>query len=260
MHWVLLIHNKQTFIEKLMQSLAKNTILASTSLPSSPLITTSHLRISGDDALSFLQNVLINDINTLAPSGRQLNGLCNVQGRVFALFWLQRDAHDYVIELPAERAAALQQKLQMYILRSDVQITASADAEYTNAQQLDDIRQGIPQITNATAEKFLPQMLNLDALNGMSFTKGCYPGQEIVIRTQHKGQIKRRTRRFTANIAPPTPYTTVLLGEQTVGHTLQAATTAAGCELLAVVNEDAPRDALVIDGQPLNELPLPYEI
>lgn len=54
------------------------------------------------------------------------------------------------------------------------------------------IRAGLPAVEPNTRESFIPQMLNLDRLDAVSFTKGCYPGQEIVARTQHLGRIKRR--------------------------------------------------------------------
>src|SRR5690606_31472691 len=50
----------------------------------------------------------------------------------------------------------------------------------------------IPTIFNATQEQFIPQMVNLDIIGGVSFKKGCYPGQEIVARTQYLGKVKRR--------------------------------------------------------------------
>jgi len=52
-----------------------------------------------------------------------------------------------------------------------------------------DIRAGLPQIYLATREAFVAQMLNLDLLDGISFSKGCYSGQEIIARTQHLGRI-----------------------------------------------------------------------
>ena len=52
---------------------------------------------------------------------------------------------------------------------------------------------GIPEITPSTTAQFIAQMLNLDALGGISFLKGCYTGQEIIARTEHRGRIKRRT-------------------------------------------------------------------
>jgi len=55
------------------------------------------------------------------------------------------------------------------------------------------IRAGIPDITPATQEAFVPQMVNLDLLGGINFKKGCYTGQEIVARTHYLGKVKRRT-------------------------------------------------------------------
>jgi folate-binding protein YgfZ len=55
-----------------------------------------------------------------------------------------------------------------------------------------DIMAGIPIITPKISEQFLPQMLNLEALGGLSFTKGCYPGQEVITRLKYRGQLKRR--------------------------------------------------------------------
>jgi folate-binding protein YgfZ len=54
------------------------------------------------------------------------------------------------------------------------------------------IRAGIPYITPATQDQFVPQMANLDLINGVSFTKGCYPGQEIVARMHYLGKLKQR--------------------------------------------------------------------
>ena len=62
-----------------------------------------------------------------------------------------------------------------------------------------EIQAGIPDVTLNTQEQFVPQMLNLDILNGIGFKKGCYTGQEIVARTHYLGKVKRRT--FLASIA-----------------------------------------------------------
>lgn len=58
------------------------------------------------------------------------------------------------------------------------------------------IEDGIPLVTAATGETFLPQMLNLDASGAVSFSKGCYLGQEVVARAQHRGEVKRRLHRL----------------------------------------------------------------
>ena len=56
-----------------------------------------------------------------------------------------------------------------------------------------DIRAGEPRVTQAVVEQFVPQMINFDVLGGVNFRKGCYPGQEVVARSQYRGTIKRRT-------------------------------------------------------------------
>jgi len=64
-----------------------------------------------------------------------------------------------------------------------------------DAWTLDEIRAGRPLISAATQDKFVPQMLNLEKLGAVDFRKGCYPGQEIVARAQHLGEVKRRMTR-----------------------------------------------------------------
>ncbi|MDR5833866.1 folate-binding protein [Caballeronia sp. LZ034LL] len=66
-----------------------------------------------------------------------------------------------------------------------------------------DIHAGEPRITHATVEQFVPQMVNFDVLGGVNFKKGCYPGQEIVARSQYRGTIKRRTALAHTEAAAP---------------------------------------------------------
>lgn len=61
-----------------------------------------------------------------------------------------------------------------------------------------DIQAGLPWITAATTEAFVPQMMDFEKMGGVSFTKGCYPGQEIVARSQYLGQVKRHLYRITS--------------------------------------------------------------
>ena len=68
-----------------------------------------------------------------------------------------------------------------------------------NSWALLDILAGLPWISSATQEKFLPQFINLDALNGLSYQKGCYPGQEVIARLHYRGEIKRRLQLITAD-------------------------------------------------------------
>lgn len=56
-----------------------------------------------------------------------------------------------------------------------------------------DVRAGEPRITQPVVEQFVPQMVNFDVIGAVNFRKGCYPGQEVVARSQYRGTIKRRT-------------------------------------------------------------------
>ncbi|MGE0113749.1 MAG: folate-binding protein YgfZ [Steroidobacteraceae bacterium] len=124
-----------------------------------------------------------------------------------------------------------------------------------------DIAAGLPQVYPETHESFVAQMLNLDALNGISFDKGCYTGQEIIARTHYRGAIKRRMFRFAANCAAPDPGTRVVQGSTHAGEVVDAVSTDAGCELLAVVSVDLSQTELHLDGvagSRLHMLSLPY--
>ncbi len=73
----------------------------------------------------------------------------------------------------------------------------------SGAWMLLDIRAGLGLVQEGTREAFTPHMLNLPALGGVSFTKGCYTGQEVVARTQYLGKLKRRMFRGELRGAPP---------------------------------------------------------
>lgn len=118
-----------------------------------------------------------------------------------------------------------------------------ADTGFARADQnewrLLDIRAGLPAVVAATAEAFIPQMLNLDLLGGISFTKGCYVGQEIVARTQNLGRIKRRMYRFRCAGSTRLEPGAVIYGpEAATGKVVMAARTDGDQELTAVVAID----------------------
>lgn len=78
------------------------------------------------------------------------------------------------------------------------QLAARARPVGTPVWQWLDIRAGIPLITQRTSEEFVPQMANFEQLGGVSFHKGCYPGQEVIARTQYLGKVKRHLYRVHA--------------------------------------------------------------
>jgi folate-binding protein YgfZ len=110
-----------------------------------------------------------------------------------------------------------------------------------------DLAAGLPQVYPETQNSFVPQMLNLDVLNAISFDKGCYVGQEVVARAR-RGGVSRRMFRYSAACAPPVPGTRVMSGEMDVGEVVDAVPSESGCDLLAVVSLDQASAALVLDG------------
>lgn len=220
------------------------------------------LEISGEDAATFLQGQVTNDVKQLNGHISHYTGYCTPKGRLLALFLAFAHADHLHLQMPLELIESISKRLKMYVLRSKVSIVdksseilcfglAGPDAEkfmqglfgqcpndahqlitldkatllrlpdanprfliFTNASNAENIWQklatkavkvgkpvwdwleiqaGIPEVVTATQEAFVPQMLNLDALNGINFKKGCYTGQEIVARTHYLGKVKRRT-------------------------------------------------------------------
>lgn len=104
-----------------------------------------------------------------------------------------------------------------------------------------DIQAGIPNVLPGTTEEFVPQMANLELVGGVSFTKGCYPGQEIVARMHYLGRLKQRMfRAHVANaeqLAPGTPIFAPDLPGQSTGNVVDAQTSpGGGYDLLVVVH------------------------
>jgi folate-binding protein YgfZ len=128
---------------------------------------------------------------------------------------------------------------------------------------------GVPLITTATSDLLVPQTANLDLLGGVSFTKGCYPGQEIVARMQYLGRLKERLFAFHADAFEAAPgtriYSKAFSLDQSCGVVVNAAPdTTGGVALLAVVQLDAVKaDDLTLgapDGPQLTRRPLPYDV
>jgi len=104
---------------------------------------------------------------------------------------------------------------------------------------LADVRAGLPRITLATQDQFVPQMANLELIGGIDFKKGCYPGQEIVARTQYLGKLKRRMYRLQTDDLEARAGLELFSAAgdaQPVGTVVSAALTGSGgMELLAVL-------------------------
>ena len=191
------------------------------------------LKLSGKDVQSFLQGQFSNDIDALEKDAVQLNAYCQHQGKIIALVWVIKKEADFYLSFPRDLAEIVVKRLTMFKMMSDVTITNVTTEIFQlgisvgdrqglspfklNAHQsialVDDIsginfsnseiweqaciENGLPEVYLNTSEQFVPQLLNLDIDEvGVSFTKGCYPGQEVVARLHYLGKSKRRLRTF----------------------------------------------------------------
>ena len=193
------------------------------------------LRISGSDSENFLQNQLTNDISKLANNRIQINAYCQHQGKIIALFWVMRSHDGFMLSFPNDLLDKIKTRLQMFIIMSDV-IIEDISKQYrqiglinednSNAFSINEnlslliqpnkesnemimthqdewtkvcIDSQLPEIFLKSSEKLVPQMLNLDINEfGVNFSKGCYPGQEVVARLHYLGEAKRRLFSFTS--------------------------------------------------------------
>jgi folate-binding protein YgfZ len=125
-----------------------------------------------------------------------------------------------------------------------------------------DILAGLPWVTTLTKEQYLPQMLNIDVINGLSYQKGCYPGQEVIARLHYRGEVKKRVSLIQSKHL-------LSIGEQLIsepsnnkaGAIINSAMHPNGlCYALAVIMLDKLNDKLIINNQQITIVDLPYDI
>lgn len=280
-----------------------------------PLLNQGLIRASGEDAASFLHNLLTNDVQNLKVDEVRFAGFCTPKGRLLASFHIWHEGADLLLALSADIQPAILKKLSMYVLRSKVKLsdpglvllglagpnaqalaeefkgvaigggrhlialsveaattawpklTASARPAGVAAWRWIEIATGQPRIVAATQEAFVPQMVNMEvaAVGGVIFTKGCYPGQEIVARTQYLGKVKRRMyrARLDAALPPGTDVFTPEAGDQHCGALVTVAPSPdGGYECLLVVQSSGAEAGEIHLGSPsgpqVQLLPLPY--
>ena len=193
------------------------------------------ITLGGTDALEFLQGQLTQDVSLLAAAGQLPAAWCNPKGRVVVTIRLVRIDDDIGLIVPANMADHIVQRLTMYRLRSKVEISEPSDG-WKNFIAADDsnpvalIRAGVPTIDSSNTEQFTPHMLNLDKLGYVSFSKGCYTGQEVVARTENLGKSKRRLMNYEAKEEGIKVGDKLSAGERNVGEVVNVT----GCDLLAV--------------------------
>ena len=306
------------------------------------LIDLSHLGLiglEGEDAESFLQGQMTNDVRSLTADHFQISACCSPKGRMLANFLVFRHRQKIVLQMPRDIQQILLKRFPMYILMSRTKVTDASDglvcvgllgesaqallqlhfnrvpATAWDAVQengftllrhpgetprieivgepdammtlweklarstihgtsgrwtLEDIRAGIPTLHGSTSESFLPQMTNMDLIDGVSFTKGCYTGQEVVARTRYLGKIKRRM--YLARIEGdrcPQPgeelYSADSDSGQGPGRVVDAQVSPdGGCEMLAVIEISSHDNGNIHiggeNGEKLQFRALPYSL
>lgn len=161
----------------------------------------------------------------------------------------------------ASGALAIRIQAQRYLLLAPAEASAALKANAAAADWiLAEIRAGRPQVVQATQDQFVPQMVNLELTGGVDFQKGCYPGQEVVARTQYRGQLKRRMVRLRAPAALRPGQD--LFSDDAAGQPSGTVVNAAGGEALAVLQIATLESGAAIRAEPggpaLEVLPLPY--
>ena len=119
---------------------------------------------------------------------------------------------------------------------------------------LSDIKRGLPILSKESSEKYIPQMINLDLLEGISFSKGCYTGQEVVARVQHRGKIKQRMFHITteSNKCEIEHQSEIMHENSKVGSLVNSIMNKNILHSLAVINIDDSEKKLILKGKTLN--------
>lgn len=199
------------------------------------------LKITGDDAETYLQGQITNDVTQLTEENVQIACQCDAKGKIWSVFYLLKHHDAYLLIGPKDSLSKSHEALKKFAVFSKVDITDASDTLHlyglfngglpdkpmsqsqtsegrqfrlpgtstrliliTDAPNLAapetdqltqwkmaDIAEGIPFISGDVSGEYVPQMLNVQALDGISFTKGCYMGQETVARTKYLGKNKR---------------------------------------------------------------------
>jgi len=207
-----------------------------------------------DESASWVRFGLNKGDSALATLGLDLPPESDSVTRAAGLIAIRVSPARAELWVPADQAESVQDRLAAQLPQGTL-----------NDWLLGQIRAGIGQVLGKTRETFIPQMLNLQAVGGVSFKKGCYTGQEIVARMQYLGKLKRRLYRLTMSGAEiPEPGTELFspVHASAVGEVVIAAQTAEGIELLAVLQADAVEDGNIhvgsTQGPALQLAELPY--
>ena len=178
-------------------------------------------KVVGEKAAKFLQGQLTNDIAAIAPGQSQYNLLLTIKGKIVSDLFVYRVENDFYLAIPPAYAEAVVNQLKKTAVLSKVEIT---EADASNIPQPPDLpetvrlEQGIPKMGVDFTEANFPQEARLEG-RAVSFTKGCYLGQEIVARLQYRGHVNKILVGLKIDSpSPPAPGTPLFDGDKEIGH------------------------------------------
>ncbi len=292
------------------------------------------IKVSGEDAESFLQNQLSNDIHNVTETAHQSSAWCSPKGRIIVTFQIFKRADCFYLSLSADLLDHVIKKLRMYVMMSKVTLedvtesvvhfgyagelqtiienVPSASGQTTqhgnlsilriagdtpryeifsdsgdNVDGINDAKQlweqcaenaktinnngwdylnilaGLPDISEASSEAWIPQMVNYIAVGGVDFKKGCYPGQEVVARLNYLGKTKRRMYHLQINTdqLPDINESITSDSDKAAGKILNVAINPAGkVEALAILKIAEADKTLMLSDNTVEILELPYSL
>ena len=223
-------------------------------MPSTTLESRAFIAVSGEEAEDFLQGIITTDVPSIGLGEAYAGALLTPQGKIMFEFMIARTEDGFLIETDAASGDALAKRLTLYRLRAKVVIAkrdeaitaltwdeaapqgafrdmrfAKAGAElfrtpgaagtaplnaYTTLRIMHGISGGAE---DGAATDFFPHDLLMDRNGGLNFKKGCYVGQEVVSRMQHRSTARRRLVTVSADAALPAAGTSVSIGGREIG-------------------------------------------
>jgi folate-binding protein YgfZ len=211
------------------------------------------LRVTGADAESFLQNLITTDISSLGTDDARPGALLTPQGKILFDFMIWRDGAGFVLETDAEQREGLLKRLTMYRLRAVVELSVDEiegvtvswgedalegkeDSRFAEAgirllRRVGQHGEGAEALyaalriecgiavsgTDFALSDAFPHDVLMDFNGGLSFRKGCYVGQEVVSRMQHRGTARRRVVIVKGETALPPTGAEISAGGKPIG-------------------------------------------
>jgi folate-binding protein YgfZ len=240
----------------------------------------SLLRIAGEDARVFLQGLVTCNMDKINLTQAGFGALLSPQGKILFDFLIVEDAEGFLLDTASAQAEALAKRLGMYRLRAKVTIAAQPElgvlagwdgtplpglsyddprhaglgrraiVERSQAQgtaSADDYHAhrivcGVPEAgRDFPFGEIFPHDADMDLILGLDFKKGCYVGQEVVSRMEHRGTSRKRILPVLLRGPAPAPGTAIMAGELAIGT---LGTSAANGHALALIRTDRAEDAI----------------